>query len=69
MEIKNASNISKPIIILGVAPIALQIAISRLRSLRLENMIEVIPINVVNITTTDIPSNKFSTTPTTLHNS
>ena len=72
-ELKNetmkASSISKPNITVGVAPIALHIAISLRRSLRLEKMIAVIPIKVVKITTIEIPINTFSTTPTTLHSS
>ena len=48
---------------------ALQIAISRLLSFKLESTIAAIPIKVVKITTNDIPNNIFSTTPTILHNS
>ena len=55
--------------ILGEAPIALHMAISRLLSLKLENTIAVIPINVVRITIEEMPNNMFSTTPTILHNS
>ena len=64
-----ASSINKPITILGEAPMALHIAISLLLSFKLENIIAAIPTSVVNITTMDIPSSKFSTTPTTRHSS
>ena len=58
-EIINASNINSPITILGDAPMALQIAISRLLSFKLESTIAAIPIKVVKITTNDIPNNIF----------
>ena len=60
IEIKNDSNINNPTITLGLAPIARQIAISRLLSLRFENKMAAIPIKVVKITTTEIPNKRFS---------
>ena len=68
-EIMNASSIKRPITTLGDAPIALQIAISRLLSFKLENIMAVMPMSVVKITVTEIPSSRFSTTPTILHSS
>jgi hypothetical protein len=68
-EIIKASNISIPIITFGEAPIALQIAISRLLSFKLENIIADIPINVVKITTIEIPNRRFSTIPMILQSS